>query len=493
MLFNSLHFLIFFPIVTVLFFALPHRFRWAMLLAASCYFYMVFRPIYIFILIFTIIVDYSAGILIEQAAPERRKSYLLLSLGANLGVLTFFKYFNFLNGSMQSFFAPLRIHYPIPHLGILLPIGLSFHVFQSLSYTIEVYRGRFQAERHPGILALYVMFYPQLVAGPIERPQNLLHQFHEEHFFDHARVVSGLELMLWGFFKKVLIADRLAPFVNQVYDHPHSYQGISFAVATVFFAFQIYCDFSGYSDIALGAAEVMGFRLMKNFNRPYFSKSIAEFWKRWHISLSTWFRDYLYIPLGGSRVSMPRWYFNVFFTFLVSGLWHGANWTFVIWGALNGVYLILEILMESVCKPVFAYPFAETVWQSRPMQLLRVGYTFSLICFSWVFFRANNVSDAFYVVRHFFDGTGRLLTDLHSAPFIKMNILMQQDKTEFLTALVCLAILLSVHLIQSRTSMRELIARQNIWLRWGIYYATIGAILFFGAFNSAQRFIYFQF
>ncbi|MDT7604999.1 MAG: alginate O-acetyltransferase complex protein AlgI, partial [Acidobacteriota bacterium] len=345
MLFNSLHFLIFFPVVTTLFFVLPHRLRWAMLLAASCYFYMVFKPLYILILAFTIIVDYTAGILIEDAKGRRRKAYLVASICANVGVLAFFKYYNFLNGSLREALGALHLAAPVPPLlHILLPIGLSFHTFQSLSYTIEVYRGRHPAERHAGIFALYVMFYPQLVAGPIERPQNLLHQFHERHYFDYPRVVAGLQLMLWGMFKKVVIADRLSPFVNLVYDDPHSYRGVSFIVATIFFAFQIYCDFSGYSDIALGAAQVMGFTLMKNFDRPYFSKSISEFWKRWHISLSTWFRDYVYLSLGGNRVSRPRWYFNLFFTFLVSGLWHGANWTYVIWGALNGVYLIAEIV-----------------------------------------------------------------------------------------------------------------------------------------------------
>src|SRR5678815_1064118 len=223
---------------------------------------------------------------------------------------------------------------PVPFLKIILPIGLSFHTFQAMSYTIEVYRGNQKAERNFGIYALYVMFYPQLVAGPIERPQNLLHQFYENHKFDYERVVNGLKLILWGFFKKLVIADRLALYVGAVYNNPTHHTGLSFIMATIFFAFQIYCDFSGYSDIAIGAAKVMGFKLMTNFNRPYFARSISEFWKRWHISLSTWFKDYLYISLGGNRVSVPRWYFNLFIVFLVSGLWHGANWTYIIWGCL---------------------------------------------------------------------------------------------------------------------------------------------------------------
>jgi alginate O-acetyltransferase complex protein AlgI len=492
MLFNSFHFLVFFPVVTSLFFVVPHRVRWALLLAASCYFYMVFKPVYILILAFTIAVDYIAGIAIENAQQPRRKLYLVASLVANLGVLMIFKYYNFVNRSFAELFHTVGLPYSVPFLKMLLPIGLSFHVFQSLSYTIEVYRGHTPAERHLGIFALYVMFYPQLVAGPIERPQNLLHQFHDRHYFDYARVVAGLQLMLWGFFKKVMIADRLAPFVNAVYDDPHSYHGISFVVATVFFAFQIYCDFSGYSDIAIGSAQVMGFTLMKNFNRPYFSKSVAEFWKRWHISLSTWFRDYLYISLGGSRVSRPRWYFNLFFTFLLSGLWHGANWTYVIWGALNGTYLMAEIIWSEHVSPHIPPLPAGALWHWIGRGL-RVCWTFTLICFSWIFFRANSLQDVDYIIGHMFDGLGTLPADLRQLAFVKMNILMRQDKYDLVIALLCLSVLLIVHLMQRTRSVRGWLNQQPVFLRWGVYYASICAVLFFGAFNSSQQFIYFQF
>ena len=334
MLFNSFQFLLFFPTVTLLYFLLPHRLRWQLLLFASCLFYMAFIPWYIVILIITILIDYFAGLWLDRPdlAPAQRKTVLTISIVSTCLVLFVFKYFNFFNTNFTAIASFFRWNYPIGALKIILPIGLSFHTFQSLSYVVEVYRGNQKAERHFGIYALYVMFYPQLVAGPIERPQNLLHQFYAEHCFDYRRVTDGLKLMLWGMFKKVVIADRLAIAVNQVYGNPHDYTGVPLIVATVFFAFQIYCDFSGYSDIAIGAAQVMGFRLMDNFNRPYFSKSIAEFWKRWHISLSTWFRDYLYIPLGGSRTKTWRWQFNLFITFLASGFWHGANWTYIIWG-----------------------------------------------------------------------------------------------------------------------------------------------------------------
>jgi len=301
-------------------------------LVSSCYFYMTFVPVYILILAFTIVVDYFAGIFIEKNTGKKRKLFLIASLIANIGVLAIFKYYNFINQNLSLLLNGLHLHNSLPYLTILLPIGLSFHTFQAMSYTIEVYRGNEKAERNFGIYSLYVMFYPQLVAGPIERPQNLLHQFRTEHKFDYQRVADGLKLMAWGLFKKVVIADKLAIIVNNVYDDPCHYHGLSFVIASIFFAFQIFCDFSGYTDIAIGAAQVMGFKLMKNFNKPYHSKSISEFWSRWHISLSTWFNDYLYIPLGGSRVKVPRWYFNLFIVFVISGLWHGANWAYIAWG-----------------------------------------------------------------------------------------------------------------------------------------------------------------
>src|SRR4029079_15792055 len=348
MTFNSLEFVFFFILVSTAYFILPYKHRWFLLLAASCYFYLAFVPIYIFILAFTIIIDYFAGRAIENAQGRKRKLYLIISLVANIGVLAIFKYYNFLNENLTALLGSFHVKNPAPIIKILLPIGLSFHTFQAMSYTIEVYRGHQNAERHFGIYALYVMFYPQLVAGPIERPGNLLHQFRQRHDFDSGRVASGLSLMLWGFFKKIVIADRLALYVNLVYNDPGQHTGSTFILATIFFAFQIYCDFSAYSDIAIGAAQVMGFKLMTNFRRPYFSSSISEFWTRWHISLSTWFKDYLYVPLGGNRVSRPRLYANLLVTFLVSGLRHGARWTFVVWGALHGAYLIVSLATERI-------------------------------------------------------------------------------------------------------------------------------------------------
>jgi len=292
---------------------------------------MSFVPAYILILGFTIVIDYFAGILIEQSSGNKRNFYLILSIAANVGVLAVFKYYNFLNDNLTAILGDFGYQNKIPYLSILLPIGLSFHTFQAMSYTIEVYRGHQKAERHFGIYSLYVMFYPQLVAGPIERPQNILPQMHAKHEFKYENVVEGLRLMLWGFFKKIVIADRLAIYVDAVYNNADKHSGITLITATVFFAFQIYCDFSGYTDIARGAARVMGYELMLNFRRPYLAKSIKEFWSRWHISLSTWFRDYLYIPLGGNRVPIPRWYLNLMIVFMISRLWHGAALTYIIW------------------------------------------------------------------------------------------------------------------------------------------------------------------
>lgn len=367
-----------------------------MLLAASCFFYMFFKPVYILILFFTIIIDYYAGILISEASGPRRKFYLSWSLVANIAVLAIFKYFNFINGNIEVLLQSFGVENPIPYLQILLPIGLSFHTFQAMSYTIEVYRGNQKAERNFITYALYVMYYPQLVAGPIERPQNVLHQFYEKHDFNHDRVVSGLKQMMWGFVKKMVVADRLAIFVNVVFSEPSQYHGITVIWAIIFFTFQIYCDFSGYSDIALGASRIMGIELMVNFNVPYISTSIKEFWSRWHISLSTWFRDYFYISIGGNRVSKPRWYFNVFAVFLVSGLWHGANWTFVIWGALHGTYQVFGHLTNS---------FQESLKNKlNPVRFLITGaewaFTMVLVMLAWVFFRAENVHDAFTIIKN---------------------------------------------------------------------------------------------
>lgn len=490
MLFNSLKFFIFFPIVTILYFLLPHKYRWALLLAASCIFYMAFIPAYILILFLTIIIDYFAGIWIEHSTGTRKKLYLTASIISTCAVLFVFKYFNFFNSNFAALAACIDWNYPIPALKIILPIGLSFHTFQSLSYVIEVYRGHQKAEKNFGIYSLYVMFYPQLVAGPIERPQNLLHQFYERHVIEYQRIVDGLKLMVWGLFKKVVIADRLALFVNSVYNNTGDYGGISYAIATVFFAYQIYCDFSGYSDIAIGSAQVMGFKLMDNFNRPYFSKSIAEFWKRWHISLSTWFRDYVYISLGGNRVSIPVWYFNLFITFLISGLWHGANWTYVVWGALNGLYLVCGMITQPLRNLVVSSLGLRS--HKTLLKFMRAGITFSLICFSWIFFRANSVGDAFGIIKSIVIKMPSDIYGLFNNSISLSAITLGQGTTSFVIAVASIIFLIVVHSIQRHGSIRHMLADKPAFIRWSIYYAMILSIFIFGTFTQNQ-FIYFQF
>jgi alginate O-acetyltransferase complex protein AlgI len=481
MLFNSISFILFYVLVTSLYFILSHKFRWILLLGASCYFYMAFVPIYILILGFTIVIDYFAGIYIEKNTGKQRKLLLIISLISNIGILVFFKYFNFINTNISVVLNNFNYYNPIPYLSILLPIGLSFHTFQAMSYTIEVYRGNQRAEKHFGIYSLYVMFYPQLVAGPIERPQNLLHQFRENHKFDYDRITSGLKLMAWGLFKKVVIADRLSLFVNLVYSHPEKHDSLTILIAVIFFSFQIYCDFSGYTDIAIGAARTMGFTLMKNFNAPYQSRSIDEFWKKWHISLSTWFKDYLYIPLGGNRVKVSRWYLNLMIVFLVSGLWHGANWTFIIWGALHGFYLIFGLITKPARDKI-----ANATGLSK-MAFLSVITTFSLVTIAWVFFRAANVSSAIYVIKRIITGMPEII---HNILHGHLNI--EYNRFQLLFSFFFIFLLEGVHVLQKKWNFNERIRKSHGLIRWSVYFSLILCILLFGIFNHSQ-FIYFQF
>lgn len=464
MVFNSLHFLVFFGIVTSSYFLLAHRFRWMLLLVASCYFYMVFKPEYILILGFTILVDYYAGILIEDSQGKKRKTFLAASLVANIGVLAIYKYYFFIDSNLSAITRVFGQELHLPTWEIILPIGLSFHTFQAMSYTIEVFRGHQKAERHFGIYSLYVMFYPQLVAGPIERPQNLLHQFYEKHTWDRERVQAGLLQMVEGLFKKVVIADRLAILVDATYADLAGQSTLNLLLASVFYSFQIYCDFSGYSDMAIGAARVMGFNLMKNFNAPYLATSIPDFWRRWHISLSTWFKDYVYFSLGGNRVSVPKWYINIMIVFLISGIWHGASWNFVIWGAIHGVLQITGIQLNRW------FPALATYNSKGIGKFLSQLWTFMLVTFAWVFFRIPSFSQ----IKWYFKSLFLSLDESFIFHFNTMELIWS-----FL--LIGYLFLMDKKLIQKPIG--------GFWVK---LFISLFVIYLFGVFNVKQ-FIYFQF
>jgi alginate O-acetyltransferase complex protein AlgI len=476
MLFNSIEFLLFFPIVSIAYYLTPYKFRWLLLLLASCLFYMAFIPIYVLILLFTIVIDYVAGIYIENSKGKKRKYFLILSLIANIGVLAYFKYFNFFIDNINTFLVPEN---QFSILTIILPIGLSFHTFQAMSYTIEVYRGNQKAERHFGYYALYVMFYPQLVAGPIERPQNILHQLHEKHQFNYSTIVSGLRLILWGMFKKTIIADRMALIADPAFLKPDYFTGFPLIIATVAFSIQIYCDFSGYSDIAIGTARTMGINLMQNFNAPYFSKSISEFWSRWHISLSTWFRDYLYIPLGGNRNGKFKWYRNLMLVFLISGFWHGANWTFIVWGAIHGIYLVSATIF-----------FKNKTTTNALKNSIAIFTTFLLVTFTWIFFRATSIHDASYIMMHLFDGILQPISYVFKGIiYLKMHKFLPID---FAVLFFALCLLFYVDKNKNNRNWNFLLQNKPTIIRWSIYLVLTFLIIIFGIFDNRQ-FIYFQF
>lgn len=464
MLFNSFEFLVFFGIVVLAYYFVPHRYRWALLLAASYFFYMNWNPAYSLLMLFSSFITYFSGILIEgDERRHMRRIYLAICLVINFGILLFFKYFNFLNESIATLFDSWGIPWRVSSLNILLPVGISFYTFQAVGYTIDVYRREISAERHFGIYALFVSFFPQLVAGPIERAKNLLPQFRIKHTLNLEHISSGLRWMLWGMFVKIVIADRAALYVDAVYNNSGSHSGESMSLATFLFALQIYCDFSGYSMIALGAARVLGFELMQNFRRPYLAATMADFWRRWHISLSTWFKDYLYFPLGGNRVGRLRNYFNLLVTFLVSGLWHGANWTFVVWGAIHGTFQIVE---RAVLPPI----------SSGATRIFRYALTMFAVLLGWVFFRAATVEEGLYIAK-------KVLIGWNGSLFI--------DKTTFFYLAISVPVLVVVDLLNE---YRPALLRDIVHspLRLAGYVGLIVWIMLFGVFNGGQ-FIYFQF
>lgn len=498
MLFNSYQFLIFFPIVVLIYWAIPLRFRYIWLLAASYYFYMCWNAKYALLLLFSTAVTYASGIIINkikslEIEEGKRTRYMKLcvafSFVINIGVLAWFKYFNFIFENVQKVFAHIGIALSSPAFDIVLPVGISFYIFQALSYTVDVYRGDIYAEKNFLKYALFVSFFPQLVAGPIERSRNLLKQVAEPHRFDYEKCREGFLLMLWGFFLKLVIADRAAIIVNTVYNDYGIYPGMYLVVATVLFAFQIYCDFAGYSTIAMGAAKIMGFELMENFDCPYFAKSVSEFWRRWHISLSSWFRDYLYIPLGGNRKGTARKYFNMMIVFLTSGMWHGAQWSFIVWGGINGLYQIIGERLMPVRNKL--NKLLRLKRESFGHKLFKVVTTFVLIDFAWIFFRANRFTDAFGIIKSMF--SVRNWWVLFDDSLFTLGL----DWKNFVLLILAIVILLVSDIFKYKgIKVRRVIMRQELWLRWSLYIAAIAGILVFGIWGpgyDASAFIYFQF
>lgn len=504
MLFNSIQFLLFFPVVTLLYFVIPHRVRYLWLLAASYFFYMCWDPRYALLMAASTFITWVSGLGIQWAqkrphASRWKTGFVAGSFVLNLGILFCFKYLNFFLANLARVFSMVGITLTLPSFSLLLPVGISFYTFQALSYTADVYRGDVQAERNPLRYALFVSFFPQLVAGPIERSKNLLSQLSERHYFDRERVKSGLLLMLWGYFEKIVIADRAAIFVNEVFNHYAAYSGLTCLLAVVLFAVQVYCDFSGYSDIAIGAAQVMGFRLSQNFRQPYFAHTLAEFWSRWHISLSQWLEDYLFqplvwskwtqkLPVIGRHIHKPPVYSSLVLTFLASGLWHGANWTYIVWGGMHGVLQVLGKRTKKLRRRITKALHIPV--NSACHRFFQQAMVFAMVCASYVFFRSASLPDAL----GFF---GRIFSSWNPWVLFDGSLLrMKLDGGEWLVLLSAIVILWLVDLFRSRMDLRGFLSKQYLPVRWTVYIGAVVILLVFGVYGpqfDASQFIYFQF
>lgn len=495
MQFTSIKFLIFFLTVSVLYYIIPHKFRWVWLLICSYFFYMVLNPKYAILIATSTIITYLSGLLIEKAnkiinekkSTQLKKLWVFASFSSNLGILFLFKYYNFFNDSLSRLLHVFSLSNHAPSFEYLLPLGISFYTLQALSYTVDVYRKDVPAQKNIGKYALFVSFFPSIVSGPIEKSKNMLHQFDEKHNFNYDRVKNGLLLMLWGVFVKMVVSDRLAVLVNTVYNNPNNYKGFTTFLATLFFTFQIYCDFMSYSDIARGAAEVLGFNVTNNFHQPYMSRSIREFWSRWHVSLTSWFKDYLYFPLGGNRCGNFRKNYNIMIVFLVSGLWHGATFNFIIWGGLHGLYQIIE----NVSKP-----FKERVIKTFKIKtevfsfkFLQVFITFMLVNFAWIFFKASSFTTALVIIKNIF----------YFNPWVLLNgsiFKLGLDLKDFSIAIIGIILVIIVDILRRTKNLRISLAKQNIMFRWITYVGAVAVILVFGLYGpgySMQQFIYSQF
>jgi len=499
MLFNSLEFLIFFPVVVLIYFVIPVKLKNYWLLVTSYYFYMCWNPEYALLILFSTVITYLCGIILEkikqsghdeEIISRQKKLCVAASFTVNLAILFIFKYAGWAMQLFASAASFSGIGFSVPEFDIILPVGISFYTFQALGYTVDVYRNDIPAEKNFFRYALFVSFFPQLVAGPIERSGNLLTQLETPHRFSFFNLRDGLLLMIWGFFQKVFLADRISVFVDSIYTSaPGTVSGTMYIIATVLFTFQIYCDFSGYSCIAKGAAKVLGIELMENFNAPFLAQTVSEHWKRWHISLSTWFRDYLYIPLGGNRKGRGRKYLNVMITFAVSGLWHGASLHYVAWGILHGLYQVIGDLMKPV-KSFFVRVFRINT-ESFSHKLLRIAFTFSCVVFSFVLFRANDLRHAGFILKSII---------FNPAPWELFNGTMYAfglNGFNLFLVFVGLVILVIADIFRYRgISVRQIIVRQDWWFRILVVAVSILFIFFFGAWGSSingAEFIYFQF
>jgi alginate O-acetyltransferase complex protein AlgI len=476
MQFNSLAYFIFFAAVSLLYFLLPHRFRWVILLAANYIFYAFWRAEYVLLLFSITAATYLCAILISRCSNSDSKKYLLvICIVINLCFLLFFKYLNFICSLMQGLMNYASFPWNIPVFDIILPIGISFYMFRAVSYIIDVYRGCVPAERHFGYFAVYVSFFPSLLAGPIDRAQSFIPQVYKTYRFDVYRTITGLQLIGWGLFKKVVIADRLALYVDSIFNNIAHHSGPSFVVAAYFYSFQIYCDFSGYSDIAIGCGRILGFDLMQNFNLPYFSMTIADFWRRWHISLSTWFRDYLYIPLGGNRKGTIRTYVNLLITMLIRGLWHGAAGTFILWGFLHGLMLCMSRLTLKFRDNLYSLLGVPLII----VRIIRTIITYHIICLLWVFFRANSVADGIYIIKNIFHGWPTIFIDAVAMSYGILGIFI-------------LLFIQMVQLVNEQKTIDKLLVTWPPGIRWAFYYIVIFSIILLGV-DGKSQFIYFQF
>ena len=497
MLFNSSAFLIFFPIVTLVYFIIPQKVKYIWLLIASYYFYMGWNPKYIVLLFTSTLITYLSGIFIDIISKRYsgkdqvrlKKTVVALSFALNLGILFYFKYTNFAIKIFDRVMAAAHINLYIPEADILLPVGISFFTFQALSYTVDVYRGDIYAEKNFFRYALYVSFFPQLVAGPIERSKNLLKQLAKPAKFDFEKFKEGLLCMLWGYFLKIVLADRIAIVVDTVFNRYTKFSGWYFIVATVLFAFQIYCDFAGYSTIAIGAANILGIRLMENFDAPYTATSVADFWRRWHISLTSWFRDYLYIPLGGNRKGKFRKNVNRMIVFLASGLWHGAGIHYIVWGGLNGLFQVAGEYLMPVRKKIIK--LLDLHEESLGFRLYKALMTFCLIDLAWIFFRAEGFRTGLTIVKSI------LRADNPWILFDGSLYTLGLDEKNFRLMLICIAVLIIADILKNMgICIRKTILEQDYVFRWIIYVFAVFFILTFGIWGpgyDAANFIYFQF